>query len=871
MQKKLISLMVAVIMAISVMPLGVLAFNDSDRAYIYVATDGNDGASGTVDAPLATVNAARDKIREMKKNGSLPKNGAVVYLRGGDYSISEQIKLTKEDSGTETAPIVYRSYPGEKAVLVGGASINPKDLAKVTDRGVLDRVIDESARNQIVSVNLKAKGFFNIGEPYLEGAYSYSEHLQNKAPLRSPELFVDGKLMTVARYPNTGYITVDGVESVGFSRLGIPGAVGEGDPKTGFEIVVGDKRFEYWTKATPGSILLYGYWYYDWADSSVPVKSINTAKGTITSVSPSLYGVKPGQRFYAYNLLEEIDVPGEYFIDRTNGMLYLYPPVPIEEMKEIRLSILEDDLISVDGADYVEFKDMKMTSTRKSAVRINNSKYVRVVDCEMEYTADTAVIIWDGARNCGVVNSYVHDTNGGIMLRGGVYDTLEPGNNYAENNHIERFARLTKTYNGGVTLGLVGNIARHNEIHEGDHLAIFFYGQDNKIEYNNIYNVVKESDDAAAIYGGQSWVGRGLQIRYNYIHDIRSDSGQGVGRAAVYLDGGQCDVTMMGNVLDNIEGSGFWINGGQDNNVYNNIMLNIDDGAVYLTDIMATGIIPLEHMLSAPDRYPWNDPESEPWKNEIWRERYPEMIPQFESGTEALLPYNNMMHNNLIVNSKPTKFYGSAASFLDAENNWSTKKDPGFYDMEKKNYLLKEDSDVFEEIPGFKALPFTRMGRYDERALQRVDNAIALQVGSPFARANGKDLKIDESNLHVAPYIDGDKTMLPLRFIAEQLGLKVDFSEADGKISISGGTDSIEFYLNSTEAKKNGEMVAISKAPYIKEGRTLVPLRDISELFGKKVFWDDCGLIVISDREDLFSEKSDSDIISYLHEYLTIY
>ncbi len=869
--KKLVALFVTAMMVVSIMPVCGLAFNDADRAYLYVAVDGDNNAAGTVDAPLATVNAARDKIREMKKNGTLPKKGAVVYLRGGDYSISEQIKLTKEDSGTAEAPIVYRSYPGEKAVLVGGASISPKDLTKVTDRGILDRVIDESAREQIVSVNLKAKGFFNIGEPYLEGAYSYSDRLGLTKPARSPELFVNGKLMTVSRYPNTGYINVSGIESVGYSTLGIPGSVGEGDPKTGFEIKTDDKRYEYWTKAPSGTILLFGYWYYDWADSSVPVKSINTAKGSITSTIPSVYGVKPGQRFYAYNLVEEIDVPGEYFIDRTNGMLYLYPPVPLEEMKEVRLSILEDDLINIDGADYIEIKDMKLTSTRKSAIRINNCKNTRVIGCEIEYTADTAVVVWDGARDCGVLNSYIHDTNGGIMLRGGVYDTLEPGNNYAENNHIERFSRLTKTYNGGVTLGLVGNIARYNEIHDGPHLGVFFYGQDNQIEYNNIYNVVKESDDAAAIYGGQSWVARGLQIRYNYIHDIRSDSGQGVGRAAVYLDGGQCDVTMMGNVLDNIEGSGFWINGGQDNNVFNNIMLNIDDGAVYLTDIMATGIIPLEQMLSGPERYPWNNPKSEPWKNEIWRERYPEMIPMLESGEEALLPYNNMMHNNLIVNSKPTKFYGSAASYLDAENNWSTKKDPGFYDMAKKNYLLKEDADVFEEIPGFKALPFTRMGRYDERALQRIDKAIALQVGSPFARANGKDVKIDKDNLFVAPYIDGDKTMVPLRFIAEQLGLEVSYSHEDGKISITGGSDSMEFIIDSTEAKKNGEKVTLSKAPVISGDRTLVPLRDLSELFGKKVFWDNSGLIVISDREDLFSEKSDSEIIAYLHEYLTIY
>ncbi len=874
-RKKIVVLITLVCMLLSLLPVSSFAMTDSDYTYIYVAVDGNDSAAGTIDAPLQSMDGARLKIREIKANGTLGKKGAVVYFREGNYSVDKSIVFSKEDSGTEGAPIVYRSYPDEKATFVAGAAIDPNALKLVTDQSILDRVIDENARTQIYSASLRNLGFTNLGDIYLNGAYSYlwDGPLDPPPATYAVELFVDGAAMQVARYPNTGYSLLDEVVFDSFNVDGLNGpGTDTGDLWTGIEIKINNERLAGW--ATAPDACVYGFWYYDWADQSMFIKEVNPAKKTITTDRGSLYGTRAGQRYYVYNLLEEIDAPGEYYIDRATGVLYIYPPKDLAKIKDISLSILEEHIVNVEnGGEYIDFKDMKFSAMRKGAFLIDGQN-INVINCEVELSADYAIRTDKNARDCVIKSCYVHDVNGGIALASGIYDNLEPGNCIAENNHVERFSRINKTYRAGVATDRVGNIARYNEINDSPHLGYSFSGNENVFEYNEVYDVVKESDDAAAVYGGQTWCGRGLQVRYNYIHDVKSSTEHSVGRAAVYLDDCQSDVTMMGNVIENIDGTAFKINGGQDNNFYNNIAINCSEGAVYIINRLAdqnseSTYLNLQNRFL---QYHWEDVASEPWKNEIWTERYPELIPQVWGDVkEAMIPKNNLMKNNVIINSPAIKTLNGGELYLRAENNFVTQGDPGFVDMANKNYLLKEDTTVYNEIPGFNLVPFTRMGRYDDRALARVKDSVVLQIGSPFARSMNKDMKIDSENLSVVPFIDNNFTMVPVRFLSEAFGATVEYNKDTRTITILNGSDTLELTIDSLNAKKNGEAVTLSKEATIAEDRTLIPLRDVAELLGKQVYWFNTGLIVVSNSSELFSETSDTEIIDYLHEYLTIH
>ncbi|MEI6501222.1 MAG: right-handed parallel beta-helix repeat-containing protein, partial [Armatimonadota bacterium] len=89
---------------------------------LYVAPTGKDEAAGTLERPFATVERAREALRELRAAGELT-GPATVYLRGGTYALSQTLKLEAQDSGTAEAPVVFRAYRDEKPVLSGGKAV----------------------------------------------------------------------------------------------------------------------------------------------------------------------------------------------------------------------------------------------------------------------------------------------------------------------------------------------------------------------------------------------------------------------------------------------------------------------------------------------------------------------------------------------------------------------------------------------------------------------------------------------------------------------------------------------------------------------------------------------------------------------------
>ncbi len=825
MKRKLAIVLTLVMMVLSFAPLAINAEN-SNIAFLYVATDGNDSAAGTIDAPLATIIGARNKIREMKSSGSIPTGGVVVYVRGGDYSLNESITFTAEDSGTENGHIVYRSYPGEKAILVGGVSLDASEFKPAQKDSIIDRIIDENVKNNILTINIFEKGLNNIGEVFLEGTYSYIAPYPEAPGARAPELLIDGAMMTIARYPNEGYITVSEIVKESYREQGTPGKEGKGDIYGGIEIKSHDTRYLQWDKADDA--VLFGYWYYDWADQSMMISGIDKEKGTVSTSLSSRYGLKLGQSFYGYNLPEEIDAPGEYYIDRKTGILYLNPPENFSEKSSVRMSYLEDNMINISGASYIDIKNFVLTTSRKSAVLMNSGKFNRVIGCEVEYTADYGIRVMKDTYNSGILNCYVHDVNGGISMDGGVRELLTPGNNYTENCEVERFSRLSKTYKAGVGSGGVENRVSHNEIHDSPHLAVSFSGFDQLVEYNEIYDVIKESDDAGAIYGGQTWLGRGLQVRNNYIHDLSTTSGQTVGISAVYLDGAQCDVNMEGNIVENISGPAFKINGGRDNNFTNNIVVN-SKAAVNLCLVTEAEYSYQTRLDTIVKSSLWSNLEDKPWTKEPFTSRYPEMMAMLED--EPMIPKNNTMKNNLIVNTEAVKLTSFADNLLDMSGNYTTNTNPGFVNMSLRNYNLDDNSVAYDKIPGFKKLDFDEMGRYDKHALYKVKDAAVFKTSSPLALISGREKVFKEATI-----VFGGNVYVPMATFETVFGTE------NAKIAASD--------IN---------------------GKSYVDISVFCEKAGKKLFKDDNGLVIISDEEITFNTYIDGKISFYLNELLNAY
>ncbi len=687
---------------------------------VFVSPVGSDSNDGSLKSPVKTLNRAKSLAREYLAVG---KTNITVYLRGGTYNVSETLELDSRDSGTAASPVVWSAYNGESVTLVGGVNIPGSEFDEVTDKAILDRIADKASGSKIYSYSLSKVGITDTGYPFLKGSDSYYSVLIDLGYLEpasgaGPEVFLDDDIMTIARYPDDEYMTVGEVVTPGGDYDG----VADGSP---FTITVDDDRIAKWQIAdSRNPILMYGFWKFEWSDQSVPLAAIDAQKGELTSAWQSTFSVKSGKPFYVYNLIEEMNTPGEYYVDRLSNTLYLNTDRDMTSI-DVTMSTLSGNLISLDGADYIQLRGIDIKGVRGSAINVSNScEGVRISDCEISYTGKRAVSIY--GRDNIVSDCYIHDVNGGIGLSGGDMTTLTQAGNKALNCEIEAFSRLTQNYTAAIAVGGVGNMAAFNEIHDGPHLAISVAGQKNKIYYNNIYDVLQSCDDAGAIYGGLSWLTRGNEIKYNYIHDItNTGSGTGGGVWGIFLDGGMCATLIEGNIIADIErGEGIFVSSGRYNRVINNYGINVRNMLRMTASVNETGLNKHHYPELA-----WGSHD-----NDIWRAEFPdlfEMLNAKENNTilnedGRVSPLYNTFKNNVVVNSE--YFQGSSSSWIEADwenENYITDSDPGFVSMDTDNpdYTLDDSSEVFTKLNTFYPLPFYCMG---------IDGNTACMAGKGF-------------------------------------------------------------------------------------------------------------------------------------------
>jgi hypothetical protein len=176
-----------------------------------VAPNGSDHNPGTLASPFATLERARDAVRQWKLAGQSLQTGAVISLRAGTYYRQESFVLNAQDAGVVDSPVVYRAYPGETVNVSGGIDLPLGEFAIVTDKRILARVPEES-RGKLRFINLKERGYHEYGQLSLFGASVLPPYTVGPNP---PELFVNGQVMTLARWPNSEYALVDSVVESG--------------------------------------------------------------------------------------------------------------------------------------------------------------------------------------------------------------------------------------------------------------------------------------------------------------------------------------------------------------------------------------------------------------------------------------------------------------------------------------------------------------------------------------------------------------------------------------------------------------------------------------------------------------------------------
>lgn len=145
-------------------------------------------------------------------------------------------------------------------------------------------------------------------------------------------------------------------------------------------------------------------------------------------------------------------------------------------------------------------------------------------------------------------------------------------------------------------------------------------------------------------------------------------------------------------------------------------------------------------------------------------------------------------------------------------------------------------------------------------------DSVALSIGSPNSLSFGEAKFIDKENSEITPYIKNQRTLTPLRFISENLGATVTWNQAASTVTIKDGPNTMKITLGSSTVWVNGKKSLLDAPAEIKQGRVFVPLRYISETLGLTVFYER-GLIVIGDKSVL-TPKQDAQTVDYIQYVL---
>jgi hypothetical protein len=634
----------------------------------YVATDGNDANPGTIEKPFATLEKARDTIRQLKAR-ILTAGGIAVNLRHGSYFRTQSFTLTDQDSGEQGKPITYRAYPGEEVRLIGGYAVPASAFSPVTPADAAWTRLDPSARGKCLKANLA-----------LLGILQYGNALQM-------ELSIGGELMPLARWPNEGFVRTTSAEN---------------NITFGYD----DPRPQRWLNAPDAYAA--GYWYYGWDNRIQKIAGIDTANKKITLDKSPSYGIAAKAPYYVLNLLEEIDRPGEWYLDRQAGILYFWPPEGFDR-SEILLSSLREPIVSLKNTSCIRIEGLTLEMGAANGVEVSGGHDNLFVDCTVRNVRNDGIIL-SGQGN-GIAQCEIRGIGQtGVSLFGGDRYQLVAGEDFVRNCRIHDFGRWQRTYAPAIRIDGVGQVAANNLLYDGPHSAILFGGNDHLIELNEIHDVCYEVDDAGSIYCGRDWGLQGNIIRHNFFHHIKSNLPGSNGVHAVYLDDCASGITVSGNTFYEISGRAIMCGGGRDNTMENNVIAKC--GAAHFTDRRGKVWIDKDSswkLLDKIKKYNYTEPP--------WSTRYPRLAHILDNGYEqAKEPEGCVIRTNLGWQNRLWLQESSLGApggfkFYTIENNIEDQ-DPHFVDEPHLNLALQADSPAYS-LRRFERIPFESIGPRD--------------------------------------------------------------------------------------------------------------------------------------------------------------
>ena len=608
-----------------------------------------------------------------------------VWLRGGTYYLPETLVFTPQDSGTEKAPVTYAAYENEEPVLSGGTRLK---LAWT--------------------------------------AYRAGIMMAHVPPgLHTDQLFVNGKRQILARYPNYD-------SSVQYFNGWSPNAFSHDraarwkDPRGGIIHAMhpslwGDVHYVITGKDADGNITYEGGWQ-------------NNRR----------MGMHPQYRFVE-NIFEELDAPGEWFLDEKTSTLYYYPPAGLDLENATVEVVRLRHLIELRGGKskpvkWINFRGLTFrhaartfmdnkepllrsdwTVYRGGAILLTNAEDCTLEELFIDQVGGNAIFINKYNRRIAIRRTHIADAGGnGVAfvgdpkaVRSPLFEYNEtqsikdldflpgpktkdyPADCILEDSLIERTGRVEKQ-TAPVEISMAQDITiRHNSIYDvpraGINVSEGTWGG-HVIEYNDIFDTVKETGDHGSF---NAW-GRD---RYWNLRDIDADTvTSGPYRELPRLDAVK-PIILRNNRWRCDHGWDIDLDDGSSNyHIYNNLMLN---GGIKLREGYFRVVENNVMVNNSFHPHVWFKGSEDVFRrNIVFRPYQPIRIPQ-PWGTEN---DNNLMHVVGLKDARPALTLQQQSG----RDEHSLEADALFVDPANGDYRVREDSPALRL--GFQNFPMDQFG-----------------------------------------------------------------------------------------------------------------------------------------------------------------